>query len=121
VAERSLALSRRIPLTNLAWKDLPIWLIGMFFVVLWAAPFVWMVSTSFKPSSQVMTAQVEWLPRQWTLEKLRQGPHAIPGRNLGAEQPRRRGAVDRDVRAVRRHGRLCAGAPAVPGAAISSS
>ena len=27
-----------------------IWLVGMAFVVAWAAPFVWMVSTSFKPS-----------------------------------------------------------------------
>jgi multiple sugar transport system permease protein len=43
----------------------------MFFVGLWAAPFVWMVSTSFKPAAQVMTKTIEWLPRQWTLENYR--------------------------------------------------
>ena len=43
----------------------------MFFVALWAAPFVWMVSTSFKPISQVMTLEVEWLPREVTLDNYR--------------------------------------------------
>jgi multiple sugar transport system permease protein len=60
-------LTRHIPGTKLAWADLPLWAIGMFCVGLWAAPFVWMVSTSFKPSSQVMTKDIEWLPREWTL------------------------------------------------------
>ena len=50
---------------------MPIWLVGMFFVVLWAAPFVWMVSTSFKPSAQVMTPTVEWIPREVTLDNYR--------------------------------------------------
>jgi multiple sugar transport system permease protein len=58
---------RSIPGTNLAWADLPLWAFGMFCVAVWAAPFVWMVSTSFKPSSQVMTKDIEWLPREWTL------------------------------------------------------
>lgn len=71
MAERRYVLSRRIPGTGLTWGNLPIWLVGMFFVVLWAAPFVWMVSTSFKPSSQVMTANVEWFPREWTLANYR--------------------------------------------------
>ncbi len=60
-------LRRPIPGTKLALRDVPLWLVGMFFVLLWAAPFVWMVSTSFKPSSQVMTRDVEWIPRVWTL------------------------------------------------------
>src|SRR5947208_1916567 len=37
-------------------------------VLVWAAPFIWMVSTSFKPASQVMTKDVEWLPREVTLD-----------------------------------------------------
>jgi multiple sugar transport system permease protein len=46
---------------------LPVWLVGMACVVIWAAPFVWMVSTSLKPAAQVMTAEIEWLPREVTL------------------------------------------------------
>jgi multiple sugar transport system permease protein len=48
--------------------DLPIWLIGMGVAVLWALPFVWMVSTSFKFPADVMTADIEWLPRRVTLD-----------------------------------------------------
>jgi multiple sugar transport system permease protein len=68
VVELSRALLRRIPGTSLALRDVPIWVAGMLFVTLWAAPFVWMVSTSFKPASQVMTKTIEWFPRQWTLD-----------------------------------------------------
>jgi multiple sugar transport system permease protein len=64
-------LRSTIPGTNLQVKDVPLWLFGMFFVLLWAAPFVWMVSTSFKPISQVMTVDVEWLPREVTLGNYR--------------------------------------------------
>jgi multiple sugar transport system permease protein len=67
VAEAAFRFTRRIAGTMLAWKDLPIWVIGMVGVGLWAAPFVWMVSTSFKLSSQVLTQQIEWIPREWTL------------------------------------------------------
>jgi len=71
LAEFAILLRRPIPGTRLALADVPIWLIGMFFVVLWAAPFVWMVSTSFKPSAQVMTPTVEWIPREVTLDNYR--------------------------------------------------
>ena len=71
MAELAVLLRRPIPGTRLALADVPIWLVGMFFVVLWAAPFLWMVSTSFKPSAQVMTPTVEWLPREWTLDNYR--------------------------------------------------
>jgi multiple sugar transport system permease protein len=71
VADVAAALAARVPGTRLAVKDVPIWLVGMFFVLLWAAPFVWMVSTSFKPPSQVMTLDVEWLPREVTLDNYR--------------------------------------------------
>ncbi|MFO1075277.1 MAG: hypothetical protein U1E17_21790 [Geminicoccaceae bacterium] len=59
-------VERRIPGTNLAWRDLPFWLGGMALALAWGAPFVWMVSTSFKPSNQVMTKDIEWLPREIT-------------------------------------------------------
>jgi len=40
----------------------------MFVTVAWIAPFVWMVSTSLKPASQIMTADIEWLPREITTD-----------------------------------------------------
>ncbi len=67
MAEGLTWLNRPIRGTGLRVRDVPTWLIGLFFVAIWAAPFVWMVSTSFKPASQVMTRDVEWLPREWTL------------------------------------------------------
>lgn len=51
---------------RLTWLDLPIWLLGMGIAVLWALPFVWMVSTSFKFPQDVMTADIQWLPRRVT-------------------------------------------------------
>ena len=51
---------------RLTLLDLPIWLFGMGIAVLWALPFVWMVSTSFKYPSDVMTAAIEWLPHRVT-------------------------------------------------------
>jgi multiple sugar transport system permease protein len=68
VADFSQHLRRSIPGTNLALRDLPIWIMGMLCVILWAAPFFWMISTSFKPAAQVMTKTIEWFPRQWTFE-----------------------------------------------------
>jgi multiple sugar transport system permease protein len=71
VAELGALLRRPVPGTRLALGDVPVWLAGMACVALWAAPFVWMVSTSFKPSSQVMTLEVDWLPREVTLDNYR--------------------------------------------------
>lgn len=51
---------------RLTWIDLPIWLLGMGIAVLWALPFVWMVSTSFKFPQDVMTADIQWLPQRVT-------------------------------------------------------
>ncbi len=59
-------VARRVPGTGLALADVPVWLVGMALVAAWGAPFVWMVSTSLKPSSQVMTREIEWLPREVT-------------------------------------------------------
>lgn len=48
---------------RMTWADVPLWLIGMLASVLWAAPFIWMISTSLKPFKDIMTPHVEWLPR----------------------------------------------------------
>jgi multiple sugar transport system permease protein len=42
------------------------WLLGVLVVIAWAAPFLWMVSTSFKPPGEVMTRDVQWIPRHPT-------------------------------------------------------
>jgi multiple sugar transport system permease protein len=62
------ALRRRLPGTRLTLGDVPIWLAGAFAALLWGLPFVWMVSTSLKHSSQVMTKDIEWLPREVILD-----------------------------------------------------
>jgi multiple sugar transport system permease protein len=64
-------VARRVPGTALAWADVPVWLLGTAMVCVWAAPFVWMVSTSLKPPAQVMTRTIEWLPREVTLDNYR--------------------------------------------------
>src|SRR5438128_10503296 len=50
------------------WPVVLMWAIGILVAVAWAAPFVWMVSTSLKPVGEVMTRQVEWLPRHVTFD-----------------------------------------------------
>lgn len=47
------------------------WIVGMFFALLWIAPFVWMVSTSLKPADQVMTLNIQWIPETFTLDSYR--------------------------------------------------
>jgi multiple sugar transport system permease protein len=47
--------------------DVPVWLLGLALAALWVMPFVWMVSTSLKFPGDVMTADIEWLPRRVTL------------------------------------------------------
>lgn len=48
--------------------DIPIWLFGMAVALAWFAPFVWMVSTSLKYPADVMTVDIEWLPRRITFD-----------------------------------------------------
>jgi len=48
-----------------------IWAVGLLVAVAWASPLVWMVSTSVKPPSQVMTRNIEWLPREVTFDNYR--------------------------------------------------
>lgn len=48
--------------------DVPVWLVGMAVAFIWAAPFVWMVSTSLKLPSKVMTEGIEWIPNPITIQ-----------------------------------------------------
>lgn len=48
--------------------NVPIWLLGLAIAALWIMPFVWMVSTSFKYPGDVMTVEIEWLPRRVTFQ-----------------------------------------------------
>jgi multiple sugar transport system permease protein len=52
---------------NLRLFEVPIWLAGMLMALLWSAPFLWMVSTSFKWPADVMVTGIEWIPRRVTL------------------------------------------------------
>ncbi len=59
---RTTLLPRKVRPTTILF-----WALGMVFMLAWAAPFIWMVSTSFKPGAEVMTRHVEWLPRHVTM------------------------------------------------------
>jgi multiple sugar transport system permease protein len=48
--------------------QIPLWLFGLAVAALWVMPFVWMVSTSFKFPGDVMTVDIEWLPRRVTFQ-----------------------------------------------------
>jgi multiple sugar transport system permease protein len=51
--------------------DVPIWIAGILAAFFWVLPFVWMVSTSLKFPGDVMTADIEWIPRRFTLDNYR--------------------------------------------------
>ncbi|MBE2276071.1 MAG: carbohydrate ABC transporter permease [Rhodobacteraceae bacterium] len=53
---------------NMRMADIPLWAAGMFVALLWSLPFLWMISTSFKRSQDVMTRDIEWLPRVVTFD-----------------------------------------------------
>lgn len=53
---------------RITFSGLLIWIIGLIIAFLWILPFVWMVSTSFKLPGEVLTQQIEWIPRTVTLE-----------------------------------------------------
>lgn len=48
--------------------DYVVWIAGLTAALIWAAPFIWMVSTSFKYPADVMTKDIEWLPHRVTLD-----------------------------------------------------
>ncbi len=90
----SVILNRRIAGTRLRLADVPIWLIGMLVMCLWAAPFVWMVSTSFKPVDEILTKDIEWFPRTIILDNYVK-VFELSGRALGAQQRDPGGLRDR--------------------------
>ena len=59
-------INRQLQPFGLRLGNLPIWLLGLAIAILWAMPFVWMLSTSLKYAGDVMTVDVEWLPRRIT-------------------------------------------------------
>ena len=59
-------LNRWLRHYNMQLADVPFWLLGLAFALIWAMPFVWMVSTSLKFSEDVMTVDIEWFPRRVT-------------------------------------------------------
>jgi multiple sugar transport system permease protein len=61
-------INRRLRPYGLRIGMLPVWLLGLFIALLWAMPFVWMISTSLKFPGDVMTVDVEWLPRRVTFD-----------------------------------------------------
>jgi multiple sugar transport system permease protein len=67
-ASLSRQIDRRLRPYGLRLGTLPVWLIGLVIALLWAMPFVWMISTSLKFPGDVMTVDVEWLPRRATLD-----------------------------------------------------
>lgn len=64
----SAGVRRWLAARNLSPVDVPIWIVGMLVAVAWAMPFVWMVSTSLKFPGDVMTADIEWIPRRVTFD-----------------------------------------------------
>ena len=99
---------------GLAWRDLPLWLArhgagarsG-------ARPSCGWSRTSFKPSGAGDDQRDRMAAARGDPRQLRQGvriPGRAPGRMNSVIQATRR---HRPLRAVRRHGRLCAGAPAL--------
>jgi multiple sugar transport system permease protein len=64
----STGLRRWLAARNVSPVDVPIWIVGMLVAVAWAMPFVWMVSTSLKFPGDVMTADIEWIPRRITFD-----------------------------------------------------
>jgi multiple sugar transport system permease protein len=65
---RRSAVSTFLENRNMRPMDVPFWLLGMALALIWAMPFFWMISTSLKRPEDVMTPQIEWLPRVVTFD-----------------------------------------------------
>ena len=61
-------INRFLHQRNMHPVDVPLWLLGLIIAVIWIAPFVWMVSTSFKPPKEVMSKEIQWLPNTIVLD-----------------------------------------------------
>jgi multiple sugar transport system permease protein len=64
-------INRELRSFGLSLGSVPVWLGGLLIALLWGAPFVWMVSTSLKLPGEVMTVDIEWLPRHVTFDNYR--------------------------------------------------
>ncbi len=106
-------INRQLRPFGLTIGTIPVWLGGLAIAIAWGAPFVWMVSTSLKLPGEVMTVDIEWLPRHVTFDNYRRIFSEYPvlrwGFNSLLVAVRQHGAQ----RADRRHGGLCAGAHAL--------
>ncbi len=65
-------INRRLKPYGLSVAALPVWLGGLVIALIWGLPFVWMVSTSLKLPGEVMTVDIEWIPRHVTFDNYRQ-------------------------------------------------
>ena len=64
-------INRQLRPFGLTIGTIPVWLAGLAIAIAWGAPFIWMVSTSLKLPGEVMTVDIEWLPRHATLDNYR--------------------------------------------------
>jgi len=60
-------INRRLRQYNIRLGQVPLWIGGLLFACAWGAPFVWMASTSLKRPEDVLTVDIEWLPRHVTI------------------------------------------------------
>jgi multiple sugar transport system permease protein len=60
-------LNRRLRPWSLRLDEIPVWLLGLALAMVWVMPFIWMVSTSFKYPADVMSVDIEWVPRRATI------------------------------------------------------
>ena len=64
-------INRQLRPFGLTIGTVPVWLGGLAIAIAWGAPFIWMVSTSLKLPGEVMTVDIEWLPRHVTFDNYR--------------------------------------------------
>ena len=64
-------INRQLRPFGLTIGTIPVWLGGLAIAIAWGAPFIWMVSTSLKLPGEVMTVDIEWLPRHVTFDNYR--------------------------------------------------
>ena len=49
----------------------PVWLAGLLAAVVWISPFLWMLSTSFKTTREILTTKIQWWPSPFVLSNYR--------------------------------------------------
>jgi multiple sugar transport system permease protein len=51
--------------------EVPFWLAGLLAAVVWVSPFLWMLSTSFKTTREILTTNIQWWPSPFVLSNYR--------------------------------------------------